>query len=115
MVGAIPLLVAQIFDTKTDPFDKGTSYLIWVGGLFFSALGIGIVQPYRAWRWGIAVGFGLPAAAALEIIIDLLLSRASHSLWPLTILVSLVIAAPSAFVGAYLGSKLAKRDHPDRG
>jgi hypothetical protein len=101
IAGASSLLLAQFLSNKTDPFDLWLSYIVWGGGLFFSATLIGLLEPYRTWRWAIAVSLGLPIAVLFQIIVDIFQARASHNLWPLEIFVSLLIAVPTSFTGAY--------------
>lgn len=71
--------------------------------LFLSAMGISFSRPQKVSRWAIAVGVGLPAAVICRIIIDLIQDSSSHNLFPIEIFISLVIAVPSTFAGAYAG------------
>ncbi len=74
-----------------------------IGILFSSAMGISLAQPQRVWRWAIAVGLGLPAAVICRIIIDSIQDSSSHNMFPFEIIISLIIAAPFTFAGAYAG------------
>jgi hypothetical protein len=109
-VGIVPLLTARLSTEAVDPFDFWLSYAAWEGGLFFSAMFIGFLRSERTWRWGIAVSFGLPTAAITETVVDVVLGTARHTLWPLTIILTVFIAVPPAFAGAYFGG-LAKRTY----
>ena len=97
----IPLLIYEYGETFS-------IYLIWMVSLFLSAAIMGMSQPDRAWRWGIAVGICLPVVVILKIIIDLTLNLASHSLFPFEIVLALFFALPSSFAGAYLGALTRK-------
>lgn len=108
IAGASSLLLAQFLTDKTDPFDLWISYIIWGGSLFFSATLISVAEPYRSWRWAIAVSLGMPIAVLLQIILDISRAHASHTLWPLEIFVSLVVGVPTAFGGAYFGVLLKR-------
>ena len=107
--GGVPLVSAQIRGPQVDAFDNGGSYVVWMGGVFLAALGLAYMQPERRWLWGPAVLSGFFAAVVLEIIIDSYTGRFPNILWPLTLAITLVIGAPPAFVGAYLGGKLRLR------
>jgi hypothetical protein len=104
--GGLPLVGAQISGPQVDPFDHGVSYFVWVGGSFVAALGLAYALPQRRWLWGIAVLLGFLAAMVLEIVIDSYTGRFPNILWPLTLVSSILISAPPAFAGAYVGSKL---------
>lgn len=97
---------AQIRGPQVDPFDHGISYVVWLGGVFFSALGLAYVLPERRWLCCLAVLSGFFAAMVLEIVIDSYTGRVSHKLWPLTLAFAVLIGAPPAFAGAYFGSKV---------
>jgi hypothetical protein len=107
--GALPLLAAQLSGPHVDPFDRGVSYFVWLGGLFAAALGLAYVLPRRTWLWGLAVLSGFVAAMILEIVVDSHTGRATHNLWPLTLMFAVLIGAPPAFAGAYCGAKLKSR------
>jgi hypothetical protein len=102
IVGYIPLLNTQPLSDRINPFDAWAQGFWWVG-LFLSATVITLMQPQRLWRWGFAVGLGLPMAVAVRIIIDLSRDLSSHTLFPLTIFFSLLVGVLSAFVGAFFG------------
>lgn len=101
--GGVSLLLTQLLSNKIDPFDLWISYILWGASLFFSAVWLSLSEPYRAWRWAIAVSLGLPIAVLLQIILDIFHANAHHNLWPLEIFVSLLIAVPTSFAGAYFG------------
>lgn len=109
-VGIVPILAARLSTEAVDPFDLWPSYAAWEGGLFLSAMLIGFLRSERTWRWGIAVSFGLPIAAITEIVVDTTFGTARHTLWPLTIILTVFIAVPPAFAGAYVGG-LARRTY----
>jgi hypothetical protein len=93
VVGSVPLLVAP----------RHLIFLLWMTGLFLSATVLGVTESSRVWRWGIAVSIGLPTSVILQIIFDIVSGRAPHNVFPIEILVALIIALPSAFLGAYFG------------
>jgi len=72
----------------------------WWAGLFLTALRNGAADPQRPWRWGLGVTLGFPAGLMLVV----LLGRESYLLWLLSIYGAVVIAATSAFPGAYVGA-----------
>jgi hypothetical protein len=93
LASGIPLLVSK----------QEMPLIPWVIGLFLCSVGLAVLKPERVWRWAIAVGFGLPAAVIIRIIIDLTQDSSEHNLFPIEIFISLVIAAPCTFAGAYVG------------
>ena len=101
LVGATPLLLEK---RGADPFDHLTSYLIWLAGMFLLTMFISIIRPDRVWRWAIAVELGLPAAVILSVMAD----PEAYQLLPLTIILSVLIAIPTAFGGAYLGKAVGQ-------
>ena len=103
VAGGVSLLLAQLLSNKMDPFDLWISYILWGASLFLSAVCLSLSEPYRAWRWAIAVSLGLPIAVLLQIILDIFHARARHNLWPLEVFVSLLVAVPTSFAGAYFG------------
>ncbi len=103
VAGACSLFLARFLSNKADPFDLWLSYMVWGGSLFVSAMLISLLESYRAWRWAIVVSLGLPIAVLFQIILDIFQARAGHNLWPLEIFVSLLIAVPASFSGAYFG------------
>jgi len=103
VAGGGSLLLAQLLTNKMDPFDLWISYILWGASLFFSAVWLSLSEPFRAWRWAIAVSLGFPIAVLLQIILDIFHARARHNLWPLEVFVSLLIAVPTSFAGAYFG------------
>ena len=103
--GGLPLIGAQMSGPQVDPFDHGMSYLAWAGGSFFAALGLAYALPGRKWLSAFATLLGFFAAMVLEIIVDSYTGRVSHNLWPLTLALTVMIGAPPAFVGAYLGAR----------
>jgi hypothetical protein len=76
---------------------------LWAIGLFLSAAGMSLVQSKRAWRWGLAVAFGLPVLIFFRAFTD---PNSTHNLWPIEILFALVLALPTACAGAYFGKLL---------
>jgi hypothetical protein len=95
LVGWLPL----VFTTKGDPFDHGSSYLIWVAGYFFTAMFAAVRKTNLVWRLAIVVGVGFPIA----VILDSMIKPEAYNLLPLTILFSVFVAIPSALAGAYCG------------
>jgi hypothetical protein len=104
--GGLPLVGAQIRGPQVDPFDEGISYLVWLGGTFLAAAGLAYLLPEQSWLWGLAVLSGFLAAMVLEILIDSYTGRASHPLWPLTLVFAFLIGVTPAFIGAHVGSRL---------
>lgn len=99
-------MAAQIRGPQVDPFDHGISYFVWIGGAFLAASGLAYVLPPRRLLWALAVLSGFFAAMVLEIIVDSYTGRVSHNLWPLTLVLAVLMAAPPVFAGAYFGSRL---------
>ena len=52
---------------------------------------------------GLFIGYGIITALFIRIIIDVIKDPTDHNLWPIEVAIFVVIAFPSAFVGAYLG------------
>jgi hypothetical protein len=106
VAGGIPLFVAQLRGSQVDPFDYGISYLAWCGTAFLAALVLAYTVPHHRVLAGLSILMGFLGAMVLEIVIDFNTGRTTHNLWPLTLVLSAIISAPPAFVGAYLGSRL---------
>lgn len=102
IVGGIPLLSSQLIKDRINPFEAWI-YWFWGSGLFFSAMAITLSQPHRIWRWGVAVGLGLPGAVALRLVTDLFQDPASHNLFPLTVFFSGLFGFLASFAGAAFG------------
>lgn len=96
--GGIPILLTTDYEFKSGLL------LTWMAVLFLFATIIGIAQPHRAWRWGIAVALGLPVAVILKIIIDSMQDPKLHNLFPFEIIIALFVAVPSSFAGTYFGA-----------
>ncbi|MGB2959967.1 MAG: hypothetical protein WBD30_13850, partial [Bacteroidota bacterium] len=101
LVSGIPtLLVADYGFNNLLPY--------WSIGLFIASLKMGVTFPVRVWRWGMAVGLGLPIAVILRVIVDVSRDSSSHNLFPFEILIALCIAAVCSFLGAYLGTMVGQ-------
>lgn len=67
---------------------------------------------YRWWAaastytTGLYLGSGIILALVLRISVDVFLRSIAHDLWALEIVIFMVIAFPSAFIGAYLAELL---------
>lgn len=96
IVSVIPIFFVPVYEIKSLlPY--------WIGGLLISGLMIGIKYPTSVWKWGIAVGLGLPIVVILKMIFDISTGSNSHNLFPFELLSALIIAAISSFPGVYLG------------
>jgi hypothetical protein len=71
--------------------------------VFASGLLLGARRPTRVARWAFAIEAGFLFAVIARIIVDTSRDPTSHNLFPIEILFALVLTAPLAFVGAYLG------------
>ncbi|GAB2769064.1 hypothetical protein [Salinimicrobium soli] len=64
---------------------------------------------YKLWfdagtvNTGLFLSYGIITALFLRIIADVIVDPTDHNLWPLEIAIFVVIAFPSALIGAYLG------------
>jgi hypothetical protein len=60
---------------------------------------------------GLFLGYGIITALFIRIIVDVLNDPTDHNLWPLEVAIFILIAFPSALVGAYLGElvRVSKR------
>ncbi len=94
-----------ILEVQTDPFDKASSYLVWLVGMSASSMLISFFRPERVWRWGLAVGLGFP----VFVILDSIYGSRNYQLFPLTVIFSLIVGVISAFPGAYLGKSANRR------
>jgi hypothetical protein len=99
IVGAIPLYLSS----ARDPFDAGTSYLVWMGGFFVSGTLAYLLEPGPIGRKALICGLGLPIAAAIRCITG----PVDCNLWPLTLIVSAIVAVPPASGGAFIGKLIA--------
>jgi hypothetical protein len=104
LASGIPSYLAAVYEFK---------YLLpyWVVGLFIAGVTMGVTYPIRVWRWGIAVGLGLPIVVIVKIIMDISHDASSHNLFPFEILIALFIAAVSSFPGVYLGALVRQIIH----
>ena len=103
LVGILPLIGAGL---EIDPFDKPSSYGIWLMGFFLSALCIGVLRPQKVWRWGVWVGCGFPVA----VILDAAVKPGAYTLFPLTIMFSLIVGTLAGVAGAYVGKLIKRRN-----
>lgn len=104
-LAGVPIVYARIIGQQIDPTDHPVSYLVWVGGSFMAALAWSYARPQRRWLAGAAVFFGFFAAFVLAVAIDIYTGR-PQTLWPLGLMFVILIGAPPAFAGAYVGAKL---------
>lgn len=68
---------------------------------------LGIGNPERSWRWGVAMMVPFPALAFF----DMAFSLSAHNLWPLEFVVYALLAIPcilGAWAGAFVGNKVRK-------
>jgi hypothetical protein len=106
-LGGSPIVYGRIIGPQVDPADHGVSYLVWVGGSFMASLGLSYLLPHRRWLGGAAVFSGFFAAFILAITIDVYMGG-PQNLWPLGLAFVVLVGAPAAFAGAYVGSKLRR-------
>lgn len=102
IVGMIPMFLAYQHGVHVDPFDRGISYAIWIGGSFAIGAFLAFFNPKSVWRWGITAGFGLPVAFLVFIAIT---QTPLPNLFPLTLILCSMIGLPTALAGAYFGRR----------
>jgi hypothetical protein len=100
-IGGGPLILTA---HSRDPFDRVSSYLVWLAGMFIVAMVISTIRSDRVWRWALAVELGFPTAVVLSIVGD----PEAFQVLPLTIVLSVIIAIPPAFAGAYSGKHVRR-------
>jgi len=103
----IPIMNAHADTRKLYPYDGEVHHMVWYFGLLVSASLISMLKPTRVWRWGIAVGLGLPTAVIVQVN-----TSAVQDVLPqlpvLTVVFLMIIAWIGSFAGAFVGFLLRK-------
>lgn len=60
----------------------------------------------KTYTTGLYIGTGILSALLLRIIADIISDSIDHDLWPIEVAIFVLIAFPSAFIGAYLAELL---------
>ena len=107
VIGIIPLLDPEALSKSGDTFETWV-HILWGAGIFLSAFVISVLQPKRVWRWGTAVGLGLPLAMYLRMSIESPERPSSYRFLFLIMFYGVFFAALPAFAGAVCGLLIRK-------
>ncbi len=104
-------LMAGAFSTWFTPYNEleiqGLDYrIIMAVSALFLSFGYRRLTATNTFNTGLFLGAGIIFALVLRIIFDITFQTMAHDLWPLEIAIFVVIAFPSAFIGAYLAELL---------
>lgn len=100
-------VLAGAISTWFQPYNEleifGVDYriIMSVAALLFAFL-FRYFSEAKTYTTGIYIGAGILSALILRIIVDLLSDSTDHNLWPIEVAIFVLIAFPSAFIGAYL-------------
>jgi hypothetical protein len=111
-LGFLVGIAASVLPLLSTPRGEPRLFLLWILALLVASYGLGVINTWRPWVWGLSVGLALPFVVMVRIVVDTIRlaggavwpATEEHTLFPFELLFAFVIGLSASFIGAYLGS-----------